>query len=300
MNPEDLRAWQDAVLDEVFLGIAASEPLVEILTFKGARILARHLPEAARQSLDIDANCSREFLANYPDRQVQASTLQGLLSTALRRHFESASPVRYQLDELRVTPKPQRQHPRGWNAFEVNLRVADLTRASQRSLPALGIDIAHPETLTDASTTTLDLAGHGIRAYTLHRIAGEKVRAFLSSLPEYQAKIGRSGGIVRAKDLYDLARILRHRPSTDAAFWRAAAGECRVACESRFVDCAGWSSFSPHEIATRAIYEREPTIPGNVSFDEAWLSVREIVGQFEGFGVFPLTTGLPPLDATSE
>ena len=299
MNPHDSRDWQDAVLDEVFMGIAASEDLVEILIFKGARILARHLPEAARKSLDIDANCSQDFLANYPDRQAQAGTLQGLLSAAIRRQFESGSPVRYQLEDLRVDPKPPKDHPRGWNAFEVRMRVADMSRASQRGIPNLGIDIAHPEALTANSTTTIRIDGHGIRAYTLHRIAGEKVRAFLSSLPEYQAKTVRSGGIIRAKDIYDLARILRNRPLADSEFWRNAATECRVACESRFVDCAGWQSFSPHEAATRVIYEREPTIPKDVAFDEAWRSLREIVEQFARLGIFPIRLDMPPIATTN-
>jgi hypothetical protein len=293
VNPQDARDWKNTVLEEVFTGIAASEALAGILIFKGARVLARQLPEAARQSLDIDANCSREFLTNYPDRQAQATILQGHFYLAVRRQFEIGSPVRYQLEEARVTPQPPKDHPLGWNAFEVQLRVSDMSRASQRGIPNLLIDIAHPEELTAHSTTTLEIGGNEIRAYALHRIAGEKVRAFLSSLPDYQAKTGRSGNIVRAKDIYDLARILQFRPLTGAEFWRDAAAECRVACLSRYVDCDGWASFNDYEQKVRAIYEREPTIPSDVSFAMAWQALREIVARFVELGVFPIHTEMP-------
>ena len=217
MNPHDTRAWQNAVLNEVFAGIAASEALTDILIFKGARVLARHLPDTARQSLDIDANCSREFLASYPDRQAQATALQGHFSTAIRSQFERGSPVQYQLEDVRVIPQPPKDHPRGWNAFEVQLRVSDMSRASQRGIPNLLIDIAHPEELTADSTTTLEIGGNEIRAYALHRIAGEKVRAFLSSLPEYQAKTGRSGNIIRAKDIDEALEVENASPYGNAA-----------------------------------------------------------------------------------
>lgn len=295
MKARDARDWIDTVLDEVFAGIAASETLTDILVFKGARILARYLPSTLRQSLDIDANCSQEFLANFPDRQTQARLLQEHFGAAVHRQFESASPVQYQLTEVKVLPKPRNEHPRGWNAFEVQLRVIDASRPTLRGVPALQIDIAYPEELSADSTTLMKVASREVRAYALHRIAGEKLRAFLSSLPDYQAKIGRVGGILRAKDLYDLAQILRFRPLTDHEFWGAAAREFRAACTSRFVDCMGSASFGVHEASARAIYTYEPTIPGDVSFEQAWQSLEAIVSTFESFNIFPIEHVMPAL-----
>lgn len=293
MNPNDAHAWQDGVLEEIFAGIAANDALTDILIFKGARILARQLPGVARQSLDIDANCTKEFLATYPDRQVQAGVLQEHLLQALHQQFERGVPVRFRVEDIRVSPKPRKDHPQGWNAFEVRIRVSDMSRSSQLGVPSLQIDIAYPEELTPESTTTIEIDGHEIRAYTLCRIAGEKVRAFLSSLPDYQAKIGRAGGIVRAKDIYDLARILKHCPLTVSKFWRESAIECQSACASRYVDCHGWTSFSQFEDAVRNIYEMEPTIPRDVSFDEAWQALREIIGRFVELGAFPIHSSKP-------
>lgn len=54
--------------------------------------------------------------------------------------------------------------------------------------------------------------GHVVMAYTLQRIAGEKLRAFLSSLPTYRRQVKTPGEVVRVKDIYDLACILRVAP----------------------------------------------------------------------------------------
>ncbi len=81
--------------------------------------------------------------------------------------------------------------------------------------------------------------GLTVQSYTLERITGEKMRAYLTSLPVYRSKIGRRPDTPRFKDLYDLARIRRRFDLADNAFWRTASREFGLACESRFVDCAG-------------------------------------------------------------
>jgi len=295
LNPDDARAWQNAVLDEVFAGIAANSYLTDILVFKGARVLARHLPHSPRQSLDIDANCSRDFLANYPERSSQADILRNHLRSAIIRQFERATPVRFRLDDIKVTPRPPRNHPRGWNAFEVRIRLTDAQRPGLRSAPTLEIDIAHEEQLSPDSIISMEVGGSSIRAYALHRIAGEKVRAFLSSLPEYQEKTGRSGGIARAKDLYDLARIVEFRPLSDTLFWEKSALEFQAACISRYVDCDGWQTFASHREPVKSIYVREPTIPTDVDFDRAWQTLEKIVSAFQAHISLPIRNPLPPL-----
>ena len=121
----------------------------------------------------------------------------------------------------------------------------------------------------------------------MERIAGEKLRAFLSSLPEYRDKFNRPGKDVRAKDLYDLALILRHRPVSNEAFWRTAADEFRHACHSRKVDCEGLSTFRQNWRTTRQIYETS-SLPDDVSFVDAETALTEIVDQLRKFGVLPI------------
>ena len=63
---------------------------------------------------------------------------------------------------------------------------------------------------------------------------GEKLRAYLSSLPAYRKKLDRPGEAIRAKDLYDITRILqREQLPGSTGFWKAALAEFRVCCESR-------------------------------------------------------------------
>ncbi len=293
MNPEDWRAWQNSVLDEVFIAIARDPALTSILIFKGARILARHVAEAARQSLDLDANATAEFLQAFPDRQQQAQELQRRIEIALRRHFEADFNVHFELESVRVTPKPKTGHPRGWNALDAQIRVRDLSRPGTLGLPALALDVAAPEALTEHSTIMLDIAGRQVRVYTLERVAGEKLRAFLSTTPAYQAKKAGIRETLRVKDLPDLARILRHTPLTDRDFWRIAGQEFRVACESRGIDCAGWKTFEAVADLARATYNSDATVADAMPFEEAWAAVRRIIERLAEEGVLPFSFPLP-------
>lgn len=293
MKIDDTRAWQNAVLDEVFVAIATAPELAKNLVFKGARILARHVPDAARQSLDLDANITQEFLGNYPESRQQAAVLAERLRSALGQHFEAALPVRYELESVRVDPKPPGGHPRGWTALQAQIRVRDLSRPGARGLPALTLDLAAPESLSEHSTTTLDIGGQKVTAYTLERIAGEKLRAFLSTTPVHQAKKAGTRETIRVKDLPDLARIVGHAPLTDRGFWRLAGEEFRLACESRGVDCAGWSTFDAVKALARETYGKDATVAATVPFDEAWSVVRRIVERFGEEGVVPFEFPLP-------
>jgi len=135
---------------------------------------------------------------------------------------------------------------------------------------------------------------HEVTAYTLPRIAGEKLRAFLTSLPAYRRKLARPGEAVRAKDIYDLACIERERPLSDRTFWNAAGQEFRTASASRFVDCAGQVTFEEDLDVTRATYEADATIPKDISFEAAWAVLRAAVKAMEGLGVIPFAFPLPP------
>ena len=119
------------------------------------------------------------------------------------------------------------------------------------------------------------------------RIAGEKLRAFLSSLPQYREKVKKRGEAVRVKDIYDIERIARVHPLDNGEFWSKAGEEFRLACESRFVDCLGIDSFEQDLATTQSTYENDPTIPNEISFNDAWHTIREVVAFLEANRIIP-------------
>ena len=152
--------------------------------------------------------------------------------------------------------------------------------------------MAAPEELLDTSITEIFVGGHRIHAYSLQRIAGEKLRAFLSSLPTYRAKVKKPGNAVRVRDLYDIAGIRRTRDLIDAEFWLAAGREFQVACQSRYIDCAGLETFQENWEVTRKSYE-EATIPKDIPFAEAEETMKAIVAFFIHREIIPFMFMLP-------
>ena len=286
MNPESRDQWINEILDEVFLAVIAWEPLRNALIFKGARILNLHLGDS-RQSLDIDSNIAPELVASAPNLAAQASFLEAQIPPALRRHFERQNPVKYRLGRVNVVGKPPKGHLRGWDAFLLRIEVQDNSMAGVRGLPMLEIDVAAPETLGPDAVQTLTVKGIPARVYTLHRIAGEKLRAYLTSLPAYRRKMQGGEREFRVKDLHDNARILRARPESDAKFWTEAGREFQLACESRLVDCRGLESFMENWSQARERYEADKSLD-RVSFDEAEHALKTVVGLIEKQEIFPL------------
>ncbi len=292
MDTESRDRWINEVLNEVFLAVIASEQLREALIFKGARILNLHLGES-RQSLDIDSNIAPELVASTPDLLAQASFLETHLPPALRRYFESQSPVRFRLDRVRVERNPANGHPHGWNAFVLRIKVEDNQLAGTLGLPALLIDVAAPELLGPDAVETLTVKGIPAKVYALHRIAGEKLRAYLTSLPTYRRKMKGGDREFRVKDLHDNARILRAHPASNSEFWLKAGHEFRLACQSRLVDCRGLESFKENWPQARERYEADQSLR-NVSFEEAERALEIVVGLIHGQGVFPLEFPIIP------
>jgi hypothetical protein len=294
MKPEEQARWKNEVLELVFEAMAASEMLTSLLIYKGARVLNRRLPESDRQSLDIDSNLSFQAEKQY-SREEQAQLLEHETERAVRDFFEMEDPVRYVLMSIRVRANPRlgQTHPLGWNAFEIHLQIRDLRRANVIGLPGIRIDVAAPEELLDGSTEPLEVGEQEVVAYSLSRLAGEKLRAFLSSLPEYRQKVKRSGETVRGKDIYDIARIHRVHPLADERFWRTVGAEFHIACASRYVDCGGVQSFEQNLEITRHIYVNDPTIPRDIPFDDGWVVLRDIIKQFEAWGILPFSFPKP-------
>lgn len=287
MNPEDADTWKEALLVEIFHALSEHRPLRSMLVFKGARVLNELLHEVGRRSLDIDSNLLKSFIKSTPDRALQQESLKKELSVAISRHFERQSPVKYSLNTVSIKPRPRKEHPRGWDAYDVKVAVIDHTRPEVKGLPSLTLDIAAPEALREDSIALLKLGADTIRAYTLERIAGEKLRAFLSSLPEYRKKVKRPGEAFRVKDVFDIARIAHARTLVDHEFWLKAGNEFRLACESRFIDCLGLTTFEQDLATTKSVYEKDPTLPNVINFEDAWNIIRGIVAFLEANEITP-------------
>ena len=287
MNPEDAENWKEEALIEVFRSLSAHPRIQSMLVFKGARVLQERLQELGRRSLDIDCNLLLDFVQSTPEHSAQRLILENEMSKAVSRYFENQTPIRFSLKRVRVRPQPPDGHPLGWDGYDVKFSIIDHSRTQVRGLPSLTLDIAAPETLSTSSVAPLIVGGATILAYTLERIAGEKLRAFLSSLPHYRAKIARPGVAVRVKDLHDLARIARARPLSDQQFWREVGNEFERACRSRYIDCAGLRSFEQALDTTQSSYENDPTLPNAILFHEAWNNIRELVGFLEAERIIP-------------
>lgn len=292
MGPEEQEQWKDQVLAELLKGITVDPQLSESLIFKGARILNRHL-DSKRQSLDIDSNLTVEFLDHHPDRIERAQWFESNLERALHHYFEEQEPVRFEVGSVKVKNSPQRTpHEFGWNGLIAEIRLQDFQNKGVRGLPILKIDIASPEKLGENALCEIELDGVGIRAYSLIRIGGEKLRAFLSSLPTYRKKINTSNRAARAKDLYDLARILEANPLEVDAFWNEVSKEFVLACESRYVDCEGLHTFLEDIERTEQTYQTDATL-SEIGWDEAFDALTRIVKKLEEKGLFPLRFPLP-------
>lgn len=293
MDPKTHDAWKREALDMAFEALATCKELSTKIVYKGGRVLALRLGGEQRASYDLDANILLAFALRTPDRDEQAQILCELFSEAISEHVSRQDPVRYELVKTTIKHRPKSDHPMGWNAFDVKVQLKDYKFADVRSLPSIEFDVAAPEKLGDAAVAPLHLDGHEVFAYTLERIAGEKLRAFLSSLPTYRAKVKKPGDAVRVKDLYDLTKILRAHPIDDGKFWLDASEEFLLACESRHVDCVGIASFAEELEITHASYDADTTLPSDVSFDEAWHNLNCVIEYWESKGTFPVEHPLP-------
>lgn len=286
--------------DMVFSALAESGELSEFLVYKGARILAMRLAEWHRASYDLDANLLLSFARRYPDRAEQVSRLQSLIHKAIDEHATTRDSVRFSLTGVKVEHRPRDNHPLGWNAFDVTIYLHDYANHGVRGLPNVTFDIAAPELLGDQAISPLTVGGQQVYAYTLERIAGEKLRAFLSSLGRYRAKVKKPGESVRVKDIYDLAQILRVHSLADETFWMAAGSEFRLACASRHIDCAGMDTFEEDVNVTRSTFENESVLPKDVDFNMAWDGIGQIVAFWEAAGIIPFEHPLPHGDQPGE
>jgi hypothetical protein len=287
------------LLDEIFKGLATSPELCEALVFKGARVLNPRL-NTHRQSLDIDSNLTFDFAQRIDDRVRQRTFLEENIGRTLRLYFDRQDPQRFGLKSLEVKLKPRAPHRRDWNAFLVRIRIDDRQMAGVLGLPALEIDIAAPEKLSPTSVAPLVVGTRTVTAYTLERIAGEKHRAFLTSLPAYRHKLNPgSDRVPRVKDLYDIVQIFWHHGAEEQVFWELAAQEFHLACESRFVDCAGLSTFHEGWDMTQSNYEkavRDGGLPNDVGFSDVEAVLAQTVGLFEKHGLIPCSFPLSNAD----
>lgn len=290
MNEDEQSLWKQATLAHVFAAIAAHPPLNECLIFKGAQVLRRRLDGFRRGSVDIDATQRRPLSEELGSKDAVEAFLSKQFSTAVRTYFDAQAPVRFELVGVTVKPRPRGDHPRGWGGYEVRIRLRDALRPEVSQFPALGVDLAAAERLMHSSVEDLDVRGHRVDAYSVTRMAGEKLRAILQSLPAYREKLGVPRRAVRVKDVYDVAFMHSRKPISDVEFWSVVATEFREACRVRAVDCLGIESFSQDLLAMKSSYENDRTLPGDISFEDAWTVIERIVEFLEARGVVPFAS----------
>ncbi len=291
MNPLQRERWVNGVLSEVMAAMMHDEFLQQALVFKGARILNLHLEES-RHSMDIDATAEPTWVQEMGSLDKQEAFLQDHLPQAVRRHFEKQNPVRFTLEHARFERNPVPPHPRGWDMMLVKLVIRDHSLAYVRSLPTAELEIAATESYGPDAVEWRDFFGAPARVYSLHRIAGEKLRAYLTSLPEYRAKMHGGTRDFRVKDLHDLARIMRHRPLESETFWQQVVREFRLACESRYVDCAGPETFLQDWGQAKLRYEQDRHLTP-IPWQEAEDALYCLLERFSVWRVFPLIFPIP-------
>lgn len=294
MQSFDPDRWQSDVLDQIFEALAAYQPIADSMVFKGARVLNLRLGHS-RQSLDIDGNLSSAFAASVLTQDARLSFFEKHLPLALARHFDRQEPVRFTSDSVTIARRPKTDHPRGWDGFMIKLRISDQQVGNTNSLPDLGLDINAPEPVSAHAIAPLKIGRYEVQAYTLQRIAAEKLRAFLTSLPSYRAKMQpkKRPVPIRTKDLHDLARICRTKdPEVNSPFWEQVAEDFRLACQQRFVDCNGLRTFQDTWEVTKADYVHDAKL-SSVHFDEAEAALHSVTGVLSSLKIFPLVFPLP-------
>jgi len=297
MRNKDQDAWRDEALDILMAAFSTDDELRAALIFKGARILSARLGVAHRYSRDIDANMTQEFVDGRPETNQQKQALEELIRNSLERHLARADPIRYRMESIRAVRRPRRGHPRGWSAFRISVRLLDLKNQHVLGLPTLELDVSAPEPLGKHSVAPLDIGGNQVQAYTLERQTGDKMKAFLTSLPAYRTKLG--GGTEdrtrRVKDLYDIATVERAHPvNNEPEFWAVVGDEFRVAAQGRGVDCAGIAAFAEGLDETRTLYEDSEIFRKNIPFGSAWSALERVLGMMEARGIVPFEFDLPP------
>jgi Nucleotidyl transferase AbiEii toxin, Type IV TA system len=293
MDPQSQGAWKQEALETVFAALAHNRTLVSRLIFKGARVLNRRLNDASRQSLDLDAGLRAEFLEQYPDPAERVRVLQQEIEASVSGFLASKDSTLYTLESVTVEQKPtQGNHPFGWNGMTARLRLRDVRLAQTVGLPTIELDFSAPESFGPHAIAPLNIDGVDVDAESIGRIAAEKLRAFLQSLPAWRTKTGSQTRAVRVRDVFDLRRIVTVKSLSDSEFWDEVGAEFGVACESRSVDCAGLTTFAEQLDVTRATFENDATVPKTWPFDELWQNLTRIVEHLERSGVVPFS--FPP------
>ncbi len=285
MNPLQRERWVSEVLREVMTALMHDESLRQALVFKGAWTLNLHLGES-RHSMDIDATAEPGWVKEMGSLESQEAFLKEHLQRAVRRHFEKQNPVRYSLEDAKFERNPMPQHPRGWDMIQVKLVIRDHTLTHVRSLPSAVLEVAAAESYGPDAVEWRDFLGSPARVYALHRIAGEKLRAYLTSLPEYRMKMHGGTREFRVKDLHDLARIVRQHPLEEVLFWEKVSREFRLACESRFVDCVGHATFLQDWAQVRLRYEQDRHL-SVIPWPEAEAALNQILKSITANAGFP-------------
>lgn len=298
MNRDQQAAWLNENATEILKAISLSDTLRELLIFKGARILNLRLNGEGRQSLDLDANLAMGVSINsFSTKETTPFNVGDTFRKELEHYFDNQPIRRYRLESVEASLKLPEKHPLGWDGYRVKIKIIHAGDSHVRGLPNFKLDIAAKEELLPTSVGCLHIKSAGdIQAYTLERITGEKLRAYLSSLPAYCVKMGchHSKPLTpRVKDLYDIALISRFRKLNDNDFWMVVAAEFACASASRFVDCLGIDSFNLDQSNIQQLYEQETIVPQKIPYSEIRDVLTKLLEKFTTWGITPFETNKP-------
>lgn len=282
MMPGQVEAWTQGAIDLVLQSIAASPSLRSWIVLKGAQALRLHL-SGGRRSKDVDGYLTREFEQQAGTLEERRERIREELRSMLLQSL--ALLQRTDLSVSRVEVREFRDERTG-EVFPEFVLVVYL-RQENRVRPPLPLELS-PSEPSSQLPQTFALGSASILVQPLERVCGEKLRAFLSSLPSHRRRMGERPHAARVRDLYDLAQVARLRPTVQSPFWEAVSQEFVLACRSRKVECAGMESFAEGWENTRRAYEREPAYR-DIGFDEVHQVLLSLVSVFAAIGVLPIT-----------
>lgn len=301
----------------VLRAVAGDERLAHVLVLKGA-LAAEAITQRPRSTRDIDLTAERCFVSF--DRSGEQS-VKKWFRECLENHFDSGHDEDWSLSATSAKMKPSRKgrHKHGWDGYQV--RVTLLHRGSNQQV--IPIDLS----FGDFTGRCIDLdCGPGapriagpkpplfkLRGYSVEEQIGEKLRAFLQRLPQYQHKTGVSHPRpFRVRDVRDIHHLVNVALGSDLGLdWDILGKSFNEKCRAKCVDCHGLPSFVQGEEIleqVESLYAAEFSAP-EVPFRVAWTSLERVVdeiGRATGFpGDLPLPTdsgddSTPPSQALGE
>lgn len=259
---------KDYALSYILAGIAGQPQLAKTLVFKGGTALKKNFFGDYRFSEDLDFS-----VIDAP----QGKSLEKALIGALDISKELLN--QYGAFELSLKRNPeQAPHPRGQDAFNIYVKFP----WHRSALCRVKIEITHDELVILPPEYKSILHDYNeaidckVTCYQIEEIITEKLRALLQT---HQKLVARGWNRPRARDYYDLWRILKH-------YSGSIKHECLLEvlnkkCKLREVSFVGIDDFFTHELVNEARQHWQATlgalVPDLPECDEVLEQTKRII-----------------------